>query len=102
MRAWFKKSLGDAMLAGTELDRIQALLFAAYSTAGNPEELAAFLRHESDGRLHCEVMIYFSPGFASVATAVEAETCERPAPDGLSVLVGSEHSQLTLLNGPVS
>ena len=102
MRAWFKKNLGDAMLAGDELDRIEALLFAAYATAGKPEELAAFLRHESDGLLHCEVMIYFSPGFASVATAVEAEHCERPAPDDLSVLVGSEHSQLTLLTGRAS
>ncbi len=61
MKQWFLKNLGDAMLAGDQQGRIKELLSPAFSDAGSPAEMAAFIRHESEGRLHCEVKIYLSP-----------------------------------------
>jgi hypothetical protein len=96
MRNWFLKNLGDAMLAGDQQDRIKQLLLSAYSDAGSPKEMAAFIRHESEGRLHCEVKIYFSPMSIAVAKEVNAVPCEKPSPDGLSMLAGSQDSWMVL------
>ncbi len=96
MSVWFTKNLGDAMLAGAVLDQIHERFLAAYGVADSGTETAVFIRHESEGRLHCEVKAYFSPAADVVARAVEAEPCNRPAPDGLSLLVGSEDSWSTL------
>ncbi len=96
MRDWFTKNLGDGMLAGEPLRCLEDTFLTAYVTAGNPREMAAFLRHESDGRLHCEARVYFSPASFVVAGEVGAEPCARPAPDGLSLLAGSEESWLLL------
>lgn len=96
MKQWFLKNLGDAMLAGDQQDHIRQLLLPACSDAGNPEKMAAFIRHESEGRLHCEVKIYFSPLLIAVANAVDAEPCEKPSPDGLSLLAGTQESWVAL------
>jgi hypothetical protein len=96
MRNWFLKNLGDAMLACDQQDRIKQLLLSAYVHDGSPKEMAAFIRHESEGRLHCEVKIYFSPMSVAVAREVNAEPCEKPSPDGLSILAGSQDSWLVL------
>jgi hypothetical protein len=96
MRNWFLKNLGDAMLAGDQQDRIKQLFLLAYSDAGSPKEMAAFMRHESEGRLHCEVKIYLSPMSVAVAREVDAEPCEKPSPDGLSMLAGSQDSWMVL------
>jgi len=58
--------------------------------------MAAFTRHESEGHLHCEVKIYFSPMSVTVAREVNARPCEKPSPTGLSLLAGSEESWLAL------
>jgi hypothetical protein len=92
MRDWFLKNLGDAMMVGDQQDRIKQLFLSAYSDADSPKEMAAFIRHESEGRLHCEVKIYFSPISSGVAREVNAEPCEKPSPDGLSILAGSQES----------
>jgi len=96
MRNWFFKNLGDGMLASEPLCHLEELLLAVYENAGNPKEMAAFIRHESDGRLHCEVKVYFSPASVGVAREVDAEPCGRPVPNGLSLLAGSEDSWLVL------
>jgi hypothetical protein len=96
MRFWFLKNLGDGMLASEPLDHLEELFLSEYTKADCPKEMAAFLRHESEGRLHCEVKVYFSPASVDVAREVDAEPCERPSPDGLSLLVGSEDSWLAL------
>ena len=96
MRNWFLKNLGDAMLAGDQQDRIKQLFLSANSDANSPKEMAAFIRHESEGRLHCEVKIYFSPMSIAVAREVNAEPCEKPSPDGLSILAGSQDSWVIL------
>ena len=90
MSGWFSTSLGDAMLAGEALDRLESLFRAECATAGGSSEMAIFVRHESEGRLHCEVKAYFAPASVAVARAVDAEPCERPSPQGLSLLAGSE------------
>ena len=84
------------MLAGDQQERIKQLLLSAYSEADSPKEMAAFIRHESEGRLHCEVKIYFSPMSIAVAREVNAEPCEKPSPDGLSILAGSQDSWVVL------
>ncbi len=96
MRDWFSKNLGDAMLAYDQQDRIKRLLLSAYADAGGPNKIAAFTRHESEGRLHCEVRIYFSPMSLTVAKELNAEPCEKPSPEGLSMLAGAQDSWPTL------
>lgn len=86
---WFTKNLGDAMLAGEALGQLEAHFQSIYKS-GRPDKIAIFIRHESEGRLHCEVKAYFSPAAVILAKIVDADPCTRPSQDGLSLLVGSE------------
>ena len=92
MNCWFTSNLGDAMLAGESLEHIKELFLAEYATNDSLKERALFIRHESDGRLHCEVIVYFSPATVLVAKAVNAILCNKPYLDGLGLLAGSEES----------
>jgi hypothetical protein len=92
MNVWFSKNLGDAMLAQESLDKIEKFFLSAYGKAGSHKEAAVFIRHESEGRLHCEVKVYFSPGSDIVAREFDADPCARPSCDDLSLLVGSPDS----------
>jgi hypothetical protein len=85
---WYSKNLGDAMLAGEALARIEALFKVAYAKAGYPEDMSLYIRHESEGRLHCEVIIYLSLPAADVAQEIDAESCEKPSSYGLGLLLG--------------
>jgi hypothetical protein len=69
---------------------IEEAFLQAFTAAGNPPEMAAFTRPESEGRLHCEVMAYFSPAAQEVAKEFDAEPCEKPARAGLGLLAGRE------------
>ena len=77
-------------MAHEPISRIEARFADMYLRANRPADMAAFIRHESEGRLHCEVMIYFSPASSLVAGEVGAEPCQRPSPRGLSLLAGAE------------
>jgi hypothetical protein len=88
MTGWFAKNLGDAMLATEALDQIQSSYAAIYQGAESRQGAAVFIRHESEGRLHCEVMAYFSPGAFRLAEALDAVPCRRPAPGDLSLHAG--------------
>lgn len=92
MRVWFESNLGDAMLAGESLDHIKALFLSEYEKANRATDMAVFVRHESEGRLHCEVKVYFSPASRVVAEAVDAIPCKKPSTDGLGLLAGSQES----------
>lgn len=99
MSVWFTKSLGDAMLAGEALDQIKTLflseydqVLSEYDRAERRKEMAIFFRHESEGRLHCELKIYLTPTSVLLAEQVDAIPCERPSPQGLSLLAGAEES----------
>ena len=90
MSTWFRKNLGDAMLAFLVLDHVEAVCLAAYKTAESPKEVAVFFRHESEGRLHCEVIAYFSPAMVDIAGELGSTPCEQPTKYGLSLFVGSQ------------
>ena len=96
---WYMLNLGDAMLAADSLEKIR-LGFPSRGTrpvlAGEP---AVFVRHESEGRLHCEVRVYFSPAAAALARAVGASPCARPAAADLGLLAGAETAWKTLFPG---
>jgi hypothetical protein len=99
MRAWFESNLGDAMLAGASIDHVKALFLSEYEKAGRPADMAVFVRHESEGHLHCEAKVYFSPASAVVAEAVDAIPCEKPSADGLGLLAGSAEAWPTFFSG---
>ena len=92
MEKWYSIGLGDGMLAVEPSQEIQELFSEAYSAKGMPPEIAVFTRYESEGRLHCEVVAYFSPAAAEIAKALDAEPCEKPVRAGLGLLVGDERA----------
>lgn len=98
MSIWYTKNLGDAMLAGEQLDLIKRHFLAAYELAHSPKEMAVFFRHESEGQLHCEVKTYFSPASARVAVSLGAVPCKRPSPDSLGLLAGSDDAWSVLFS----
>lgn len=90
MQSWRMKNLGDAMLAGDDLEYVQALFYVAYEKAGSPDNMAIYVRHEAEGRLHCEVKLYFPPACSEFAETVGARPCPSPSLEGLGLLLGSE------------
>ena len=88
MESWYSLSLGDGLMAGTPLAVIEDLFWDRFSSAGRPAAMAVFTRPESEGRLHCEVIAYFSPAANDVARVFEAEPCEKPTRMGLGLLAG--------------
>ncbi|MCB1906328.1 MAG: hypothetical protein KDH15_03070 [Rhodocyclaceae bacterium] len=83
---WFVANLGDAMLAGTAIDAVRAC-FAEHGSVS-----AVLMRHESDGRLHCELKLYFPPELAALACRLDARPCAPPSADGLGVLIGADEA----------
>lgn len=85
MTTWFSTSLGDAMLADAAQARLRAAFLARFDAVPGA---AVYLRHESAGDLHCELVAYFTPACAELARAFAARACAPPAADGLSLYVG--------------
>jgi len=92
MDTWYSVSLGDGIMAVTPCAEIEQLFLQLFTAAGKPADMAVFTRPESEGRLHCEVIAYFSPTAVDVAEAFDAGPCEKPARAGLGLLAGDEHS----------
>jgi len=88
MGNWYSKVLGDGMVAHLPSTQIQEAFRNLSTASGNPADMAVFTRHDSEGHLHCEVTAYFSPAAAEVARIFAAESCARPARDGLDLLAG--------------
>src|SRR5262249_38802954 len=88
MNSWYSVSLGDGMIAPSPSAEIEDAFAPAFAAAGNPAEMAVFTRPESEGRLHCEVMAYFSPAAQAIAKAFEARPCKKPERSGLGLLAG--------------
>jgi hypothetical protein len=78
------------MMAPMATAEIEEAFVDAFVAAGRPTRMAVFTRPESEGRLHCEVMAYFSPAAQDVAQGFDAEPCEKPARTGLGLLAGME------------
>jgi hypothetical protein len=90
MKPWYCLSLGDGIMAPTPTAEIEEAFLQVFAAAGSPPEMAVFTRPESESRLHCEVMAYFSPAAQGIAEAFDAEPCEKPARAGLGLLAGGE------------
>ena len=88
MENWYSKELGDAITASIPSSEIEQAFERVFVTAGNPPNMAVFTRQESEGRLHCEVTVYFSPAAKDVAHAFDAQPCTKPAPGNLALLAG--------------
>lgn len=92
MEHWYSVSLGDGIMAASPLAEIEERFQPSFLAAGQPPEMAVFTRPESEGRLHCEVIAYFSPAAAEIAIAFDARPCAKPAKEGLGLLAGDERS----------
>ena len=92
MNTWYLMSLGDGIMAATPSAEIQEKFLQSFTAAGNPPDMAVFTRAESEGRLHCEIMAYFSPAAKEVAKTFGAQPCEKPSKAGLGLLAGEKVS----------
>ena len=90
MNDWFTKNLGDAMLAWQELENIKEYFQNESTKNSIPKESLVLMRHDSEGRLHCEVKVFFSPSLAQTALKLGALQCQKPSAYGMSLLAGSE------------
>ena len=90
MTHWYSINLGDEIMAALPSAEIEAFFQRIFAETGRPPEMAVFTRSESEGRLHCEVIAYFSPAAAEVATAFDAQPCPKPVRAGLGLLAGDE------------
>jgi hypothetical protein len=88
MDDWYTLNLGDAMFAAGPSEEVEQAFMKAFLAAGKPAEMAVFTRHESEGRLHCEVIAYISPAAREVAEVLDAEPCSKPERAGLGLLAG--------------
>jgi len=90
MDTWYSVSLGDGIMAPAPSAEIEVMFLQAFNAAGQPPNMAVFTRPESEGRLYCEVIAYFSPAAKDIALAFDAEPCEKPARAGLGLLAGDK------------
>ena len=86
------------MTADIPSTEIEAAFGPLFSAAGKRPDMAVFTRPESEGRLHCEVIAYFSPAAKKVAEAFEAEPCNKPERTGLKLLAGDERAWSVLFS----
>ena len=98
MDHWYSVSLGDGIMAAGPSTEIEERFQAASTAAGKPPDIAVFVRSESEGRLHCEVIAYFSPAAVEVARAFDAQPCPKPRRAGLGLLTGDERSWSVMLS----
>lgn len=87
MATLFTKELGDGVLAGAELDKVECLV--KEEMQGGFDQVAAFTRQVSGG-LHCSVVLYLTPMASRIAVATGAHPCGTPVQAGLTMLAGPE------------
>ena len=88
--SWHSLSLGDGITAVEPSEEIREVFLEVFTSIGHFVETAVFTRLESEGRLHCEVIAYFSPAAQKLANLFDAEPCEKPARSGLGLLAGDD------------
>lgn len=89
MTDWYSINPGDGLMSSEALKNIEDIFQSHYARAGMPAGMALFIRHETEGRLHCEVTVYLSPASIDVAQAIGAVPCVQPVPTNLSLLLGN-------------
>ena len=92
MDKWFSISLGDGIMSAIPSAEIEKRFQQLFPDENIPPAAAVFTRAESEGRLHCEVIAYFSPAAMEVAKAFDAMPCGKPARTGLGLLAGVEEA----------
>jgi hypothetical protein len=97
---WYRLSLGDGMIAGSPSTEIEQEFQHSFVASGERPEMAVFTRPESEGRLYCEVIAYFSPAAREVAMEFDAEPCPKPERAGLALLAGNEEAWSVLFPQP--
>ncbi len=89
---WYTKEIGDGITASISSDEIKGAFSRVFQTEGTSPDVAVFTRLESEGRLHCEVIAYFSPAASDLAKAFDAEPCEKPSRTGLDLIAGDQQA----------
>jgi hypothetical protein len=92
MNSWYRLSLGDGMIAASPSAEIEEKFNRAFPASERRPEVAVFTRPESEGRLYCEVIAYFSPAARDLAMEFDAEPCQKPERTGLALLAGKEEA----------
>lgn len=92
MSSWFKKHLGDGILAHSPCAEIKEAFESECYSSEQLSEMAVLIQQNSDGQLHCEVTAYFSPATADLAQSFNAIACNQPSPENLSLLAGNKES----------
>lgn len=89
---WYAKTLGDAAYGadGQLEETLRPSFQEIYARQGDPVDMAVFTRLESEGRLHCELIVYFSPAAGELARKLGATPSEKPDPAGLALFAGDE------------
>lgn len=77
------------MTASLSSDEIKETFLRSFQAKGTPPDMAVFTRLGSEGRLHCEVMAYFSPAAQEVAKSFHAQPCAKPSRMRLDLLAGN-------------
>lgn len=95
--SWCVLNLGDPLLADEQLAQVLEAARIACLEGEAGEDLAVFQRHESEGRLHCELKLYFSPGLHALAQSLGARACRVPNTYDLARVAGSEQAAKRLL-----
>jgi hypothetical protein len=85
METWRCKTLGDGAAASAPSHRIQQMFLPLFVASGQPSHMAVFSRHDRRANV---VTAYFSPAASKLAAFFRAEPCDKPAGDGIGLLVG--------------
>lgn len=88
MDTWYRLSLGDGVMASGPSAEIEASFQKSFREAGSPTDMAIFTRAESEGRVYCEIIAYFSPAAHDLAKTLDAQACGIPEKLGLRLLAG--------------
>ncbi len=92
MEYWYMLNLSDGIMAAAPAEEIKERFLLSFHAAGDPVDMAVFTRYDSEGRLQCDVIAYFSPAAREVAEAFDAEPCAKPLRTGLGLLAGDERA----------
>lgn len=102
MNTWYSLNLGDGITAAAPSAEIEEEFRRSFAATNQEVDMAVFTRLESEGRLHCEVIAYFSPAAHELAAVFDAQPCEKPERTGLSLLIGAERAWSILFPIPES
>ena len=87
--SWFRKNLGDAMMAFEQIEQIESQFRSIYGRRACADDVAVFTRHNSEGSLHCRVEVFVSPAAGELAKQIDAEPCRKPPTNDLGLLAGN-------------